>query len=102
MSDHDQSISDQNSRNDQTERLRFRPGQAVQTDANGIKAGQAAGPGSPTAAASSSGGSGDHLAPEHKGLNPVADGTERVAAADDAQGKAAEGGDGARAEPATS
>ncbi|UEM04281.1 hypothetical protein JL101_002215 [Skermanella rosea] len=97
MSDHDQ-----NSRNDETERLRFRPGQPVQTDADGIKAGQAAGPGSPTAAASSSGGSGDHVAPEQKGANPVAGGTERADAAGDAESKAAEGDGGPRGEPATS
>ncbi|WP_158047132.1 hypothetical protein [Skermanella pratensis] len=102
MSDHDQTIRDQNGRNDETERLRFRPGQPIQKDADGTEAGQAAGPGSPTAAPSSSGGSGDHLAPEHKGANPVAGGTERADAASDAQSKADEGDGGPRGEPATS
>ena len=63
---------------DETDRLKFRPGQPVQKDAEGKEVGTEAGPGSPTAAASSSGGSGDHIAANQKGANPVADGTERA------------------------
>jgi hypothetical protein len=63
---------------DENERLKFRPGQPVQKDAEGNEAGTEAGPGSPTAAASSSGGSGDHIIENQKGANPVADGTERA------------------------
>jgi hypothetical protein len=64
---------------DEKERLKFRPDQPVQKDAEGHEVGEAAGPGSPTAAASSSGGSGDHIAAnKKKGPNPVADGTERA------------------------
>ena len=64
---------------DETDRLKFRPGQPVQKDDEGKEVGTEAGPGSPTAAASSSGGSGDHIAEnQKKGANPVADGTERA------------------------
>jgi hypothetical protein len=63
---------------DETDRLIFRPGQPVEKDAEGREAGVEAGPGSPTAAASSSGGSGDRIAADQKGANPVAAGTERA------------------------
>ena len=64
---------------DEKERLKFRPGQPVQKDEEGKEVGTETGPGSPTAAASSSGGSGDHIAEnQKKGANPVADGTERA------------------------
>ena len=69
---------------DENERLKFRPGQPVQKDAEGQEAGTEAGPGSPTAAASSSGGSGDHIVENQKGPNPVADGTERASESENA------------------
>ena len=82
---------------DETERLKFRPGQPVQKDAQGREVGSDAGPGSPTAAASSSGGSGDHIAPGKKGTNPVADGTERANESENAKDD-----NGPQAAPATS
>jgi hypothetical protein len=82
---------------DETDRLKFRPGQPVQKDAEGNEAGTEAGPGSPTAAASSSGGSGDHIVESQKGANPVADGTER--ASESEEGKS---DDSPKAAPASS
>jgi hypothetical protein len=70
---------------DEKERLKFRPGQPVQKDAEGHEAGSETGPGSPTAAASSSGGSGDIVTDEQKGPNPVADGTERASESENAE-----------------
>lgn len=70
---------------DEKERLKFRPGQPVQKDAEGHEAGEDAGPGSPTAAASSSGGSGDIIKEKQKGPNPVADGTERASQSENAE-----------------
>jgi hypothetical protein len=83
---------------DPIDRLRFRPGQPVQKNPDGTEMGQPAGPGSPTAAASNSGGSGYHVAKDKKGPNPVADGTERADAAADG----AETDDSPKAAPATS
>ena len=71
--------------NDETDRLKFRPGQPVQKDAEGHEAGEAAGPGSHTAAASSSGGSGDIIKDAQRGPNPVADGTERAGESENAE-----------------
>jgi hypothetical protein len=86
---------------DEKERLKFRPDQPVQKDAEGHEAGEAAGPGSPTAAASSSGGSGDHIAANQtKGANPVADGTERANESEDAEN--AKTDDSPKAAPASS
>jgi hypothetical protein len=82
---------------DEKERLRFRPGQPVQKDEQGREAGVEPGPGSPTAAASSSGGSGAHIAADQKGPNPVSDGTER---ANESEG--AKPDDGPQAAPASS
>jgi hypothetical protein len=70
---------------DEKERLKFRPGQSVQKDAEGREAGSETGPGSPTAAASSSGGSGDIVTESRKGPNPVADGTERASESENAE-----------------
>ena len=70
---------------DETDRLKFRPGQPVQKDAEGREVGTEAGPGSPTAAPSSSGGSGDHISAKQKGPNPVADGTERASESENAE-----------------
>ena len=70
---------------DEKDRLKFRPDQPVQKDAEGHEAGEAAGPGSPTAAASSSGGSGDIITEKKKGPNPVADGTERASESENAE-----------------
>ena len=55
---------------DETDRLKFRPGQPVQKDEEGKEVGTEAGPGSPTAAASSSGGSGDHIAENQERRQP--------------------------------
>jgi hypothetical protein len=84
---------------DETDRLKFRPGQPVQKDAEGKEAGTEAGPGSPTAAASSSGGSGDHIAANQKGPNPVAEGTER---ANKSESEDAKSDDSPKAAPASS
>jgi len=85
---------------DENERLKFRPGQPVQKDAEGREVGTEAGPGSPTAAASSSGGSGDHIAAEQKGANPVAEGTERANRSENAEN--AKTDDSPKAAPASS
>jgi hypothetical protein len=82
---------------DEKERLRFRPGQPVQKDEQGHEAGVEPGPGSPTAAPSSSGGSGDHIAANQKGPNPVSDGTKRAN-----ESEAAKPDDGPQAAPASS
>ena len=82
---------------DETDRLKFRPGQPVQKDEEGKEIGTEAGPGSPTAAASSSGGSGDHIAENQKGANPVADGTERASESENAKSD-----DSPKAAPASS
>jgi hypothetical protein len=83
---------------DETDRLKFRPGQPVQKDEEGKEVGTEAGPGSPTAAASSSGGSGDHIAAnQKKGPNPVADGTERASESENAKSD-----DSPKAAPASS
>jgi hypothetical protein len=82
---------------DEKERLKFRPGQPVQKDEQGREAGVEAGPGSPTAAPSSSGGSGDHIAANQKGPNPVSDGTKRAN-----ESEAAKPDDGPQAAPASS
>jgi hypothetical protein len=79
--------------------LKFRPGQPVQKDAEGKEIGTEAGPGSPTAAASSSGGSGDHIAANQKGPNPVAEGTER---ANKSESEDAKSDDSPKAAPASS
>ena len=86
---------------DETDRLKFRPGQPVQKDEEGKEVGTEAGPGSPTAAPSSSGGSGDHIAAnQKKGANPVADGTERANESEDAEN--AKTDDSPKAAPASS
>ena len=82
---------------DEKERLRVRPGQPVQKDEQGREAGVEAGPGSPTAAPSSSGGSGDHIAANQKGPNPISDGTKRAN-----ESEAAKPDDGPQAAPASS
>ena len=82
---------------DEPHHLKFRPGQPVEKDAEGKEVGEPAGPGSDTAAPSSSGGSGDHIDPKFFGRNPVAKGTERADAAEDA-----EPDEGPRAAPASS
>jgi hypothetical protein len=86
-----------NNEDDEKHRLRFRPGQPVEKDAEGNEAGELAGPGSDTAAPSSSGGSGDHIDPKLRGGNPVAQGTERADAAENVPDD-----NGPQATPATS